>query len=186
MNQFGLAVRHDVVTALDEDTVDGLRDGEVSRLYEAHWLELVRLAVLMVGDRPSAEDVVQDSFAELYRRWNRLRDPAKALQYVRSTVMNRSRNVLQSRQVALRRKPLSERPVGSAEAEVVLDEDRQAVLVALDKLPRRRREVLILRYFFELPHADIAATLGISEGSVRSAVHRGLATLAKLLEEQQP
>jgi RNA polymerase sigma-70 factor (sigma-E family) len=174
------------VAAADEDAVDGLRDVEVSRLYEAHWLELVRLAVLMVGDRPSAEDVVQDSFAELYKRWNRLRDPAKALQYLRSTVMNRSRNVLQGRRVALRRKPLHEPPVWSAESEVVLGEDRHAVLVALNRLPRRRREVLILRYFFELPHADIAQTLGISEGSVRSAVHRGLATLAKLLEGQKP
>jgi RNA polymerase sigma-70 factor (sigma-E family) len=162
------------------------RDQAVVKLYEHSWLGMVRLAGLMLGDRPSAEDVVQDSFAELYRRWDRVRDPAKAETYLRSTVLNRSRNVLRRRQLLHRRRPLHEPPVWSAESEAVLGEDRREVLVALAKLPSRRREVIILRYFLDLTDAQIAETLGIAEGTVRSAIHHGLATLAKLLKENQP
>ncbi|MBM7786277.1 RNA polymerase sigma factor [Tenggerimyces flavus] len=158
------------------------RDEAVAQLYETHWLGMVRLAGLMLGDRPSAEDVVQDSFAELYRRWDKVRDRSKVVTYLRSTVLNRSRNVIRRRQLALRRKPLYEPPVWSAESEAVLGEDRREVLVALNKLPARRREVLILRYFVDLSDAQIAQTLGIAEGTVRSAAHHGLATLAKILK----
>jgi DNA-directed RNA polymerase specialized sigma24 family protein len=63
----------------------------VSALYQQHWVGLLRLAVLMVDDRPAAEDVVQEAFAELYRRWP-LRGPDAALAYLRTAVVNRSRS----------------------------------------------------------------------------------------------
>ena len=60
----------------------------VTALYQAHALGLIRLAVVMLGDRPAAEDVVQEAFCGLYRRWHTLLDTTKALSYVRSSVIN--------------------------------------------------------------------------------------------------
>jgi DNA-directed RNA polymerase specialized sigma24 family protein len=64
----------------------------VTALYRAHALGLIRLAVVMLGDRPAAEDVVQEAFCGLYRRWHSLSDTAKALSYVRSSVINGCRS----------------------------------------------------------------------------------------------
>src|SRR5947208_13942077 len=69
----------------------------VTALYQAHALGLIRLAVVMLGDRPAAEDVVQEAFCGLYRRWDHLDDPQNALRYVRSSVLNGCRSVLRNR-----------------------------------------------------------------------------------------
>ncbi|WP_237706777.1 SigE family RNA polymerase sigma factor [Kribbella flavida] len=156
----------------------------VSRLYRQHWLGLVRLAVLVVDDRQSAEDLVQEAFAELYRRWP-LDDADKALGYLRTTVLNRSRSVLRRRRVARLYTPPALRPEISAESEVVLSEDRLEVQQALRKLPTRTREVLVLRYYLDLPHAEIAQILGISESTARSTASRGLGILTEQLKESR-
>jgi len=70
---------------------------EVTALYQAHGVGLIRLAVVMLGDRPAAEDVVQEAFCGLYRRWDHLADPQNALRYVRSSVLNGCRSVLRNR-----------------------------------------------------------------------------------------
>ena len=72
----------------------------------------------------------------------------------------------------------------SAEQEAIRAEDRDEVLRALAKLSARRREVLVLRYYLNLSEAEIAATLGISTGTVKSTAARGLAALARLLKEE--
>src|SRR2546423_12251354 len=77
----------------------------VTELFRAHQLELVRLAVLMVGDLATAEDVVQDAFEQLHRRWRTLRKPSNALHYARSAVLNGCRSVHRRRLVARRHEP---------------------------------------------------------------------------------
>jgi RNA polymerase sigma-70 factor (sigma-E family) len=158
------------------------RDTAVAELYTEHWAGLTRLAVLMLGDRPSAEDVVQESFATLYRRWDKLKDPDKAIGYLRSTVLNGSRTVLRRRKVARLYRPPAEPPMWSTEDDAVLSEDRREVLRALASLPARRREVLVLRFYLNLPDAEIAETLGISAVTVRSTASRALAELGRTLE----
>jgi RNA polymerase sigma-70 factor (sigma-E family) len=158
------------------------RVDQVSALFDAQWPGMVRLALLMVGDRPSAEDVAAEAFTELYRRWDTLRDKGSALRYLRSAILNRSRSLIRRRQVAYRHTPPHEPPIWSAENEVVLSEDRREVLRALTKLSRRRREVLVLRFYLELTDAEIAATLGVREGTVRSQAARGIAALGQILE----
>lgn len=69
----------------------------VTELYQAHAVGLIRLAIIMLGERTAAEDVVQDAFLGLYRNWGGLADPANALAYVRSAVLNRCRTALRQR-----------------------------------------------------------------------------------------
>jgi RNA polymerase sigma-70 factor (sigma-E family) len=160
----------------------GDRASAVSALYAAHALGLMRLAHIMLGNRQAAEDVVQESFIGLYRRWSRLDDQAKALAYVRSSVLNGCRS-------QLRRKPAAELDEAngpsaiSAESAVLTAEERQQVIRALHRLPARQREVLALRYYLDLPDDQIASAMTISRSTVRSAAHRGLAALGRALRE---
>lgn len=142
------------------------------------------MAKLLVGDQQSAEDVVQDVFLGLYRALPRLRDPQRILPYLRVAVVNRSRSTLRSRRRAALRLVQHEPAARSAESAVMDQADRLAVMAAVRRLPRRSREVLVLRYYQDLSDTDIAATLGISAGTVRSTASRAIATLAADLKEQ--
>jgi RNA polymerase sigma-70 factor (sigma-E family) len=157
----------------------------VSDLFRAHALGLIRVAVLLTGDQPSAEDVVQDAFIGLYRALPRMRDQAKVLPYLRTSVINGARSVLRARKRAALRRIPHEPPVWSAESAAMAGEDRRAVLTAVARLPRRAREVLALRYYLDLPDHEIAAALGISRGTVSSTASRALTALARELREEQ-
>jgi RNA polymerase sigma-70 factor (sigma-E family) len=158
---------------------------DVPALYRAHWRELVRLAVLLVDDLASAEDVVQDAFVALHRRSAELRDPAAAIGYLRASVLNLSRSVLRRRIVARRHAHVTEPMSGpGADHDLLLREDHRAALAAVRRLPRRQREVLVLRYWSGLSEREIAQTLDISAGSVKSAASRGMAALTRMLDEE--
>jgi RNA polymerase sigma factor (sigma-70 family) len=159
----------------------------VAGLFRERHAELVRLAMLVVGDRPTAEDVVQDVFARLCAK-DLLPGRDGSLAYVRAAVLNGCRSVLRRRAIARRfggaRDALGRDTLqDSAESEAILAEDRRQVLAALAALPVRRREVLILRYWLGLSEAEIASVLGISPGTVKSNAARGLAALARKIGE---
>lgn len=157
------------------------REAAMGELFAAHYAGLLRLAVLLV-DRATAEDVVQDAFARLYGRWRTLRDPERALPYLRSCVLNGARSQLRHLKVVERHAPAGAPDAASAEDAAMARAEHDAVLVALDALPRRQREVLVLRYYLDLTEADIAETLGISPGSVKQHASRGIAALTRSLE----
>ncbi len=156
-------------------------DEALEQLYAAHWRQLVRLSVLLVRDVGTAEEVVQDAFVAVHGRWSKLRDPDRALAYLRQTVVNRSRSTLRHRGVVARH-AATLRPVAATDP--IPDRDRrEAVLDAMRALPDRQREVLALRYYLDLSEAEIADALGISRGAVKSHASRGSATLRTLLEK---
>jgi RNA polymerase sigma-70 factor (sigma-E family) len=154
----------------------------VAALYDAAAVGLIRLAYLMLGDRPSAEDVVQDAFFGLYRNWDRLADRDRALAYVRSSVLNGCRSALRRRAVG-RRLTTYQPPAASAEATALGHEERREVMQAVRRLPGRQREALVLRFYLDLPDAEIARIMGLRPSSVRSATHRALKALGLSLEE---
>ena len=158
-------------------------DTAVDELYAAHYRRLVRLSVLLVRDVETAEEVVQDSFVAMHGRWRALRDPDNALAYLRQTVVNRSRSVLRRRNVQARHTPAVALDHHGADEDALVSERRGAVLDALRELPTRQREVLALRYYADLSEAEIATTLGISRGAVKSHASRGAAALRHLLED---
>jgi RNA polymerase sigma factor (sigma-70 family) len=166
---------------------EGVAAHGVAGLFRERHAELVRLAALVVGDRPTAEDVVQDVFARLCAK-DLLPASAGSLAYVRAAVLNGCRSVLRRRALARRfggaRDALGRDTLqDSAESEVILAEDRRQVLAALAALPTRRREVLVLRYWLGLSEAEIASVLGISPGTVKSNAARALAALARKIGE---
>jgi RNA polymerase sigma-70 factor (sigma-E family) len=158
----------------------------VTILYRAHGMDLVRVAAVMLGSRAGAEDAVQDAFYGLYRRWHQLADADNALPYVRSAVINRCRSELRRQARLERRADQNHRPLDaeSPEQAAIVGEEHRDVLAALRRLPDRQRESLILRYFLDLPEAEIAAAMGVSQGTVKSTTSRALAALARQLKEQ--
>jgi RNA polymerase sigma-70 factor (sigma-E family) len=159
-------------------------DSALEELYAGHYAALVRLGVLLLRDQGLAEDVVQDSFVAVHRRWDRV-DPDKVPAYLRQTVVNRSRSALRRRTVAARHRPEPLPPAAPADDALLRTERRTTVLDALATLPVRQREVLALRYYLDLSEAEIAGTLGISRGAVKSHASRGAAALRALLPREE-
>ena len=159
---------------------------DITELYAAHRLSLVRLAILLVDDLASAEDVVQDAFAALARKPDRIQDPSKALAYLRVSVVNASRSALRRRRTARAYSPPHDLSPPTPEDSAVLAEEHREVLDALKTLAPRQREVLVLRFWSNLTEAEIAAALGISPGTVKSTASRALTALQGAIENDTP
>lgn len=134
-------------------------------LYHREFMGLVRLAMVLVDNQEQAEEVVQDAFAALYLRYRLVSTP---LAYVRASVLNGSRKVLRRRLLA--RRYAGQQPVDS-------ELDYNHVIDAVRRLPSRQRAAVVLRYELQLTDAEIAETLKMPIGTVKSTLHRGLARL---------
>src|SRR4051812_1094944 len=155
----------------------------VSELYRAHRLALLRTATFLCGDQSIGEDLVQEAFVALQRNWDGLRSSAAALAYLRTCVVNGSRNVHRRASVMRRHLRVAEPETGpGADYALLVSEEHREVLAALRTLPTRQREVLVLRYWSELDQAQIAAAMGISPGTVKSTASRALAALESALK----
>jgi RNA polymerase sigma-70 factor (sigma-E family) len=178
-------------TGVALDTESGLSPGSaedaIDALYREHGLGLIRFAVTLTGDQQTAEDVVQDAFLGLHRNWDQVRDPASRPAYLRTAVVNGARAVHRGRGRIKARRHLvqRERPVWSAEAAAIDGEDRRELLAAVARLPEHQREVLALKFFLDLPEAEIAQTLGIRRGTVSSRTARALTALSRQLQEHK-
>jgi RNA polymerase sigma-70 factor (sigma-E family) len=163
----------DHATELELDT-----DQAVAELYSLHYRPLTRLAILLVRDAVTAEDVVQDAFVAMRSAWPRLGDPEKALAYLRQAVVNRSRSVLRHRSVTG-----TNLQQASAERGVLDLLDQPAAVAALLGLPERQREAIVLRFYADLSEDQIAAAMHISRGAVRSHTARGLSGLRAAFDQ---
>ncbi|QUH05495.1 SigE family RNA polymerase sigma factor [Saccharopolyspora erythraea] len=150
-------------------------------LYRQQRMRMVRLAILLVDDPATAEDVVQEAFTGLYRNWSGLRDAKAAIGYLRTAVVNGSRSVLRRRKTAREYQPPHQADARSAESLAMLTAEHQAVVAALAELPPRQREVLVLRYYGDLSEAEISEATGVSKGTVKSTASRALDALQRIM-----
>ena len=161
------------------------RTEAVTNLFVAHHRRLVGLAALLVDDRQTAEDVVQEAFVGLHRHWGRLRDPRSAVTYLNRAVVNGGRDRLRhGRRVVAALPRMVPVPEGrsSAEHDVVASDEADRLWQAITTLPTRQRQVLVLRYYLDQSEAEIAATLEVSRGSVKRHASRALTALSRTLE----
>ncbi len=172
----------EAVVAVDAVADAPVTRGDLTRLYREHYTPLVRMASMLLDDVAQAEEVVQDAFVRMFE----LRNPpprGKAPAYLRSAVLNGARSYI--RKLVVRRKHQPDRPgvVGAAEIDGLAGVFSDEVIKTVRALPRRQSEVLLLRYYLDLSEAEIAETLGISAGSVKTHASRGLARLSEVLED---
>lgn len=154
-----------------------LTDEEFTELVHAVWPGLYRTAYLMLGEHQLAEDLVQTALAKTYASWRRVKDPAAAPGYARVVLVNTAASWFR------RRGWRNERPTQTL-PEAATDSDpstRPAVVDALRALPPRQRAVVVLRYYDDLSVREVARTLGIGEGTVKSQTAAALSHLRLLL-----
>ena len=156
----------------------------VEALFRCEYRRLVGLARLLVNDPGQAEEVVQEAFVALYRSWDRLRDPSAAPVWLRRAVVNGSRGSLRKRATARKHVKVVEPSLAvGPDEQAVVGGERAAVAAALRALPDRQRACLALRFYDDLTEVQVATALGISLGSVKTHVHRGIASLTAALED---
>lgn len=158
-------------------------DRAVTALYSMHYRSLVGLAAVLVGDVRTAEEVVQDSFVALHAGWRRLADDDRALSYLRQSVVNRSRSVLRHRLAVDKHAPSTTPGIPGTAQQQTTPPGHSGLLAALRAPPPRQREVLVLRYYANLSVAQIATTMGISTGAVKSHIARAISSLEPQLLE---
>lgn len=153
-----------------------------AELYASQYSSMVRLAALLVRDASMAEEIVQEAFIAMHASWRRLRETDKATAYLRQAVVNKSHSVLRHRMVTERNAPPPPPDMPSAEQGAIEQLERSAVIAALQELPQRQREALVLKYYVQLQEAQIASVMGISRGAVKSHIFRGMSALRIVLE----
>ena len=156
-------------------------DEAVTRLFATQYRPLVRLATLLLRDPGQAEELTQDAFVALHQKWGRLRDPERAVAYLRQTVANRARSALRHRGVVDRflRRATEPDHMPSAEAGALAAHGDTDLLAAIRALPARQREALVLRYYLDLSEAQTAEVMGLSAGAVKSHMSRAMHALRR-------
>lgn len=159
------------------------RDEMLDVLFRTHCAALVRLAVVLLGDRAEAEEAVQDAFVSLHRNWSQLRDTSAAGAYLRSAVVRRCR----SRQRGLIRARAAAPKLTLAHSENLEDlavevDEAARMAAAVQALPTRQREVVVARYYLGLTEVQTAQLLNVGLGSVKRHGHRALAALQRGIE----
>jgi RNA polymerase sigma factor (sigma-70 family) len=160
------------------DDIDDVK--RYQQLFHGHFVPMTRLAAMLGADDP--EDVAQEAFVRLHRRSGTLRDAHASVGYLRTTVVNLSRSRVRHLAVVRRNSPVPSRDAESAEHQAVRREDARELVVALGQLSTRHREALVLRYWLDLSEAEMADAMGVSRGTVKSHVSRGLDALATIME----
>ena len=159
----------------------GLAQAEFERFFARHHRELGRLAYLLSGDRASAEDLTAEVFLAAWQRWDAVWAADQPFAYVRRIMVNIAASRLRRITTERRRMALvyagTRETASSPDAAASVD-----VRAALLRLPVRRRACVVLRHAFDLSEADVAATLGVSVGTVKSQTSKGMAQLTKLLD----
>jgi RNA polymerase sigma factor (sigma-70 family) len=171
------ALGADETDAAAHAAADAEVDELVVALFREHGASLVRMARLFVDDRNAAEDIVQEAFIRLSRSAHRIEDRSRAAAYLRSIVLNLARDHNRRGLVSLRHQLPADTGPASFEDDLELRDDQRRVIDALRAVAPRQRDCLVLRYYVELPIAEIATTLGISENSVKTHLKRGLVAL---------
>ncbi len=150
-------------------------DEAIESLFHAHYPHLAYIAFSLVGDWDLGEQIAQESFLRIWRRWRWLKDKQAAPFYLRRTVVNLSRETIRRRMIERRvmRVQGAERPPGPAPDPA----EALAVRQAIAALPARKRECVVLRYLIGMTEAETARVLGVSVGTVKSQTHKGLSQL---------
>ncbi|XVQ11171.1 SigE family RNA polymerase sigma factor [Spirillospora sp. CA-255316] len=136
---------------------------------------LLRAALQLTGDRVEAEDLLQAALAKTYLAWDRIQDRASVDGYVRRAMVNTQISWWRRRKLEIY--PTDQLPDQPVDDHTRRSELHDALGRALDRLPERQRMAVMLRYYEDMPEAEIAEVLGVSVGTVKSTVSRAMAKL---------
>ena len=176
-------VGDDIITLGGPARRDRDRDAAVAieSLFHAHYSRLTYTAFSLTGDRDLAEQLAQEAFLRLWRRWRWIADPQAAPAYLQRTVLNLSRETI--RRKVIERRALKAREMERPPQELPDSAEMVALRRAIAGLPARKRECVVLRFLLGMSEAETASLLGVSVGTVKSQTHKGLRLLRERLNE---
>lgn len=153
---------------------------EIAALFRSQYLEMVRVSYLLTSDRELAEDLVQEAFVRVWQRWGRIRRGESVVFYLRSAVVNLSRDSLRRRLIERRHRAVEEgTPPASPDSQIDLAR-------ALRRLPSGKRACVVLRYYVDLSEEETARVLGVTVGTVKSQTFKALRQLQETLAPGDP
>jgi len=158
-----------------------ISDRSLATLYELHASEAMGFAYLLTGDRGLAEDLMQDAFVRASRRLAHLRDPEAFGAYLRKSIVNLANSHFRRRAIERRHLPRERRTEELAQPD---PGERLAVRTAILRLPVRQRTALVLRYYEDLPEAEIADLMRCPTGAVKQLIFRAMTTLRREFGEE--
>lgn len=161
---------------VEQDPDDQMRD-----FYDRCHADMVRFAAFLTGRVDAAEDVAQEAFIRVFAAWDRIDDPGRAEAYLKTTVVNLVRGDHRREQTAERNNEPHLVIVSSAEDDAIDELTRQRVLDAVATLPLRQRACVVMRHWMRMTESEIAETLELSVGSVRTHAKRGTKALQQRL-----
>jgi RNA polymerase sigma-70 factor (sigma-E family) len=168
-----------MMVAVASDPPENSPYSGLADVFREHYGSLVGLARLL--DRNDADGLVQEAFVRVNVRLSHLHDPGDALPYLRQVVVNLARSRMRRDAVAARPHALLPSKGRTVEDDVVAAHEGRAVRAALAELPARQRECVVLRYYLDCSTEEAAAAMGVSVGTVKTHLHRGLAALERAL-----
>ena len=159
------------------------RDLAVATLFDRHYGDMCSLAYVILGDAALAEEIVMEALVKTFSGWGRIRDVGRADAYLRRAVVNLCRSKIRRKSIEARVNAVSYRRAERIEPEWDLErrETTRVVWNAVLQLPERQRACVVLRYYSDLPEAQIAETLQCSVGTVKSQLSKARAKLEKVL-----
>jgi RNA polymerase sigma-70 factor (sigma-E family) len=153
------------------------KDQEFREFFEAEFRPLRRLGYLLTGDWAEAEDLAQEAMVRTYRAWSRITERDRPGAYARSVLVNRRRSLLRRSAVAAKHAEMLRAPEYRPE----LGEEGMVLWEAIRALPQRQRAAIVLRFYEDMPEAEVALALDMPVGTVKSLVHRGVGRLREKL-----
>jgi RNA polymerase sigma-70 factor (sigma-E family) len=158
------------------------KDVEFKEFFESEFRPLRRLGYLLTGDWAEAEDLAQEAMVRTYRAWSRIRERDRPGAYARSVLVNRRRSMLRRSMIEQKHAEM----LRSEDYAPDFGEDGFVLWEAIRALPQRQRAALVLRFYEDLPEAEIARILDAPVGTVKSLVHRGVAGVRERLQGRWP
>ncbi len=173
----------DIITLGGPGRQDAERDAAtaIESLFHAHYPRLAYTAFSLTGDWDLAEQLAQEAFLRLWRRWRWIADPQAAPAYLQRTVLNLSRETIRRKVIerrALKARGLERPPPAEPDTAEMI-----ALRRAIAALPARKRECVVLRFLLGMSESETASVLGVSVGTVKSQTHKGLRQLRERLGE---
>lgn len=180
---------HAITGASESESGGGLfqgaglsNDEQVAALFRRHYTPMCRLAYVILADAHVAEEVVMDALLKTFSGWGRIRDAASTEAYLRRAVVNGCRSKIRRKAVESRAAIVIKNRMRAPDEWADEGTDtRREVWHAVQQLPERQRTCVVLRYFEDLPEAEIAELMECSVGTVKSQLHKARARLEKTL-----
>lgn len=151
-------------------------DAEIERLMSTFGNDVLRTSYMYLKDLQKAEDVFQEVFCKIYRKYGSFRGDSSEKTWIIKITINVCRDILRSswiKRVLLTDKIGVQNDLTDVESKIIKKEENRHLFAEVTSLPRNYKEVMILYYYHEFNTAEISITLNIAEGTVRSRLHRG-------------